>query len=100
MLSKKKKKKAFTESCELHRHRARSVISYSGEEDGCEMWRMSAGRSETERKDEDGDWEKESGTLPSQPPSSLPQPRLNFVLLVAEDGTGPAGGNRLNIALN
>lgn len=61
---------------------------------------MSAGRSETERKDEDGDREKESGTLPSQPPSSLPQPRLNFVLLVAEDGTGPAGGNRLNIALN
>ena len=68
------------------------------------MWRMSAGRNETERKDEDGDRERRAarfhpGLPPSLPPS-LPQPRLNFVLLVAEDGTGPAGGNRLNIALN
>lgn len=61
---------------------------------------MSAGRSETERKDEDGDRERRAARFHPSLPPSLPQPRLNFVLLVAEDGTGPAGGNRLNIALN
>lgn len=66
--------KAFTESWELHRHQIHSGISYSGEEDGLKMWRMSAGRSETERKERRRSRE-ERDTLPSHlispPPLNL-----------------------------
>ncbi len=78
--------KAFTESCELQRHQIHSVISYSGEEDGWKMWRMSAGRSETERNER---WwlREERGILPSHPPSSLSLSSTLFYLWRGWDRT-------------
>lgn len=76
--------KAVTESWELHRHQIHPGISYSGEEDGWKMWRMSAGSSETEREERRRSRE-ERGILPSPLPSS-PQARLNPVPLVVRMG--------------
>lgn len=78
--------KAVTESWELHRHQIHPGISYSDEEDGWKMWRMSAGSSETEREERRWSREREErGILPSPLPSS-PQARLNSALLVVRMG--------------
>lgn len=85
--------KAFTESCELHRHKIHSGISYSGKEDGWKMWQMSAGRSEPESGERW--WSREEEGHASISSSLLPlKPRLNSALVVARMGQDQLAATR------